>query len=267
MRDLIKDALLIGTDPSSIQTYDLSVIRRVLYRCLWCPPKYPHVYATTPTHAHTQMHTQAHPIHFKNQPLPFFRRPLFAFLDRLFSPTNDRCCCLILSLRLCNLLVFLELFRVPHSWCYRILFHILGGGGTLCLTPKVGRYFYCIYCWKKHFILCWVALLTSPLCVISTLFFQYMLLPFVFHRVKSCSHLDGIAIGITLAVISDRLLFKRWAIHDLFFFIFVFSNGQLVDKTFPMSGFEPWISGVGSDCSINWATTTTHQLGFFAGNV
>ena len=100
-------------------------------------------------HTHACTHPNAHtgtPNTFKNQPLPFFRRPLFAFLDRLFSPTNDRCCCLILSLRLCNLLVFLELFRVPHSCCYRILFHILGGGGTLCLTPKVGRYFYCIYC-------------------------------------------------------------------------------------------------------------------------
>ena len=35
---------------------------------------------------------------------------------------------------------------------------------------------------------------------------------------------------------------------------------QLVDKTLPMSGFEPWISGVGSDLSTNWATTTAQVV-------
>ena len=33
--------------------------------------------------------------------------------------------------------------------------------------------------------------------------------------------------------------FFRWAIHGLFFFIFVFFNAQLVDKISPVSGFEP----------------------------
>ena len=45
-------------------------------------------------------------------------------------------------------------------------------------------------------------------------------------------------------------------IPGLFFFIFVFSIVQLADKILPMSGLEPRISGVGSDCSTNCTTTT-----------
>ena len=46
-------------------------------------------------------------------------------------------------------------------------------------------------------------------------------------------------------------------ISGIFFFIFVVSIViQLVDKILPMLGFEPQISGVGSDRSINWATTS-----------
>ena len=37
-----------------------------------------------------------------------------------------------------------------------------------------------------------------------------------------------------------------------------FLNVQLVDKILPMLGFEPQISGVGSNCSTNWATTIAH---------
>ena len=44
-----------------------------------------------------------------------------------------------------------------------------------------------------------------------------------------------------------------------FFFIFVFSIIQFVDKILPMSGFEPRISGVGSNRSTNWATTTAQS--------
>ena len=39
--------------------------------------------------------------------------------------------------------------------------------------------------------------------------------------------------------------------HDLYFFIFDFSIGQLVDNILPMSGFEPGISGVVGDRSTN----------------
>ena len=42
--------------------------------------------------------------------------------------------------------------------------------------------------------------------------------------------------------------FLRWAI----FYPYV----QLVDKVLPKWGFEPWISGVGSECSTNCATAT-----------
>ena len=51
--------------------------------------------------------------------------------------------------------------------------------------------------------------------------------------------------------------------EPLVFFIFVFSNVQLVDKTSQMSGLEPRISGVGSDRSTNWATTTAQQNNIF----
>ena len=35
---------------------------------------------------------------------------------------------------------------------------------------------------------------------------------------------------------------------------------QLIDKILQMTGFEPWISGVGSNRSTNWATTTALEL-------
>ena len=46
-----------------------------------------------------------------------------------------------------------------------------------------------------------------------------------------------------------------------FSFIFVFSIQLTVNKCsiynfLPMTRFEPWTSGIGSACSINWATTT-----------
>ena len=50
-------------------------------------------------------------------------------------------------------------------------------------------------------------------------------------------------------------IFFKWAIPGLFFFIFVFSIVQWVDKILPMSGFEPRNSGVRSDRSANWAKT------------
>ena len=51
------------------------------------------------------------------------------------------------------------------------------------------------------------------------------------------------------------------ALPDNFFFIFVSSIPQMTKttilfKNLSMIGFEPWTSGVGSDHSANWATTT-----------
>ena len=50
------------------------------------------------------------------------------------------------------------------------------------------------------------------------------------------------------------VLFKKWAIPGLFFFIFVFSK-QLTEnvqyKISPMTGFELRTSGIGSNCSTN----------------
>ena len=54
------------------------------------------------------------------------------------------------------------------------------------------------------------------------------------------------------------------------FINFVFSILlQLVDKTLPMLGFGPRISGVGSNCSTNWATTTAQLsiISLVQGNV
>ena len=47
----------------------------------------------------------------------------------------------------------------------------------------------------------------------------------------------------------------------LYFRLFYF-NVQLVDKILPMLGFEPQISGVGSHCSTNWATTTAQEINY-----
>ena len=55
---------------------------------------------------------------------------------------------------------------------------------------------------------------------------------------------------------------KKWAIPGLFFFIFVFSIQLTVNvryKFLPMTGFEPRTSGIGSNRSTNWATTTAHK--------
>ena len=55
--------------------------------------------------------------------------------------------------------------------------------------------------------------------------------------------------------------FKEWAIPCLFFFIIVFSIHLTVKvqyKFLPMTGFEPQTSGIGSNHSTNWATTTAH---------
>ena len=48
-----------------------------------------------------------------------------------------------------------------------------------------------------------------------------------------------------------KTFFKEMGHSGLFFFIFVFSIVQLLNKILPMSGFKPRISGVGSDCSTN----------------
>ena len=62
--------------------------------------------------------------------------------------------------------------------------------------------------------------------------------------------------------------FFIWAILGLFFLYYrlLYFNVQLVDKILPMLGFEQRISGVGSDRSTNWATTTAQPAIFFTTN-
>ena len=54
---------------------------------------------------------------------------------------------------------------------------------------------------------------------------------------------------------------QKWAIPGIFLFIFVFSIQLIVNnfsiKILPMTGFKPWTSGIGSDRSTNWVTTTS----------
>ena len=58
------------------------------------------------------------------------------------------------------------------------------------------------------------------------------------------------------------IFFLKWAIHGLFFFIFIFQytvdNKQTfyLYKFWPMTVFELWTSAIGSNRPINWATTT-----------
>ena len=54
-------------------------------------------------------------------------------------------------------------------------------------------------------------------------------------------------------------VFFNWAIPGLFYSIFVFSGLADLKILLSMSGFEPRISGVGSDRSANCATTTVHR--------
>ena len=69
-----------------------------------------------------------------------------------------------------------------------------------------------------------------------------------------------------LRIVFSILLFYRWPIPGLFFFIFVFSIVQLEDKIMPMTGFELQISVVGSDRFTNWATITA-QLKFWVKHI
>ena len=68
--------------------------------------------------------------------------------------------------------------------------------------------------------------------------------------------------------LSTCLYFNKWAIAGLFFLIFVCSLQLTVKNvlyiSLPMTRFEPWTSGVGSDSSTNWATTTALSLSIFA---
>ena len=54
------------------------------------------------------------------------------------------------------------------------------------------------------------------------------------------------------------LIFFKWAIPGLFFFIFVFSIKLTVNVQYyflSMTGFKPWSSGVGIKHSTNWVAT------------
>ena len=77
--------------------------------------------------------------------------------------------------------------------------------------------------------------------------------------------------GVTTfkGIIYLDLCFFKWAIPGLFFLYFRLFNTQLTvnnkqmfnkNKVLPMTGFELQTSGIGSDRSNNWTTTTTPDL-------
>ena len=82
---------------------------------------------------------------------------------------------------------------------------------------------------------------------------------------------------LNLSVNNNKPVFLNGPFTAIFFFIFVFSihswqltNVQYINKVLPMTGFEPQTSGIGSDHSTNWATTTAHKwhhLNLFAAQV
>ena len=60
----------------------------------------------------------------------------------------------------------------------------------------------------------------------------------------------------------------KWAFTSLFFFFFYFclftvNSKNLQYKILLMTGFEPQTSGIGSNCSVNWATTATQVVAIF----
>ena len=59
--------------------------------------------------------------------------------------------------------------------------------------------------------------------------------------------------------------FFMWAIPGLFFSLclsFQYNWQSILWKNSPMTGFEPWTSGIGSNRPDNWATTTAQELIF-----
>ena len=75
-----------------------------------------------------------------------------------------------------------------------------------------------------------------------------------FRKVSSCSEKNEKN--------SMTAFFKKWTNSGLFFFYFHLFNtvdSKLVISSLPKTGFEPRTSGVGSDHSTNWATTTARQ--------
>ena len=71
-----------------------------------------------------------------------------------------------------------------------------------------------------------------------------------------------------------KMFFKKWAIPGLFFSLFssfqytVDSKHMFnINKKFPMTGFEPLTSGIRSDRSTNWATTTALKKMFLMSTI
>ena len=75
----------------------------------------------------------------------------------------------------------------------------------------------------------------------------------------------GISSSFQFSFIQLKVFLKNWpfpASFSLFSsFQYTVDSKQMynVNKFLPMTGFEPRTSGLGSDRSTNWATTTAHS--------
>ena len=79
-------------------------------------------------------------------------------------------------------------------------------------------------------------------------------------RVKATDAFHNLQNHRKLVVSMPRL--SAPSCHSRLFFIYfrlfnTVDSKQMFDKSLPMTGFEPWISGVAGHHSTNWATTTT----------
>ena len=81
------------------------------------------------------------------------------------------------------------------------------------------------------------------------------------HRSQGEKVAWGFKCTCTKLKITTSTVFDRWALSRLLFLYFHLFYLQLMDIILPMVEFEPRISGVGSNCSANTATTTALKNG------
>ena len=74
---------------------------------------------------------------------------------------------------------------------------------------------------------------------------------FHFLSISKSMNLKGKGIITFLKMGHSRSLFLSFCLFNF--------NVEFVDEILPMLGFKPWISGIRSDRSINWATTSARK--------
>ena len=88
----------------------------------------------------------------------------------------------------------------------------------------------------------------------------------LFNDVKCDANINAAKNSFSLSMQFVKIIFFKWAILVLFFVYFRLINTfdrQHSIYVLPMTEFEPWTSGVGSDRSTNWVTSTANLLNPF----